>query len=148
MCRHIVDVHGKKDICILTGPKGHTEAESRLTIFLDELSKLATHYGFIDKGTLVREMSAQELNDACKKCVALTVSDTAGAVRALEALGYAADVGYKIFEDGRIDVYAQPNITQLVHAFDKQGCELVTVREHDETLEGFFISLVGGEQHD
>ena len=39
MCRHIVDVHGKKDICILTGPKGHTEAESRLTIFLDELSK-------------------------------------------------------------------------------------------------------------
>ncbi|MBP1537463.1 MAG: ATP-binding cassette domain-containing protein [Ruminococcus sp.] len=115
---------------------------------LDELSKLATHYGFIDKGTLVREMSAQELNDACKKCVALTVSDTAGAVRALEALGYAADVGYKIFEDGRIDVYAQPNITQLVHAFDKQGCELVTVREHDETLEGFFISLVGGEQHD
>jgi hypothetical protein len=24
----------------------------------------------------------------------------------------------------------------------------VTVREHDETLEGFFISMVGGEQHD
>ncbi|MBQ8119384.1 MAG: GGDEF domain-containing protein [Ruminococcus sp.] len=39
MCRHIVEVHGKENICILTGPKGHTEAESRLSIFLDELSK-------------------------------------------------------------------------------------------------------------
>ena len=37
MCRHVVEDHGKKNICILTGPKGHTEAESRLSTFLDEL---------------------------------------------------------------------------------------------------------------
>lgn len=115
---------------------------------LDELSKLATHYGFIDKGTLVKEMSAQELNDACRKCVTLTVSDTQAATNALEKMGYTADVTYKIFEDGRIDVYAQPNITELVHALDRENCELVTVMEHDETLEGFFISLVGGERND
>lgn len=39
MCRHVIEVHNKKDICILTGPKGHTEAESRLAIFLDEIEK-------------------------------------------------------------------------------------------------------------
>lgn len=39
MCRHVVEVHDKKNICILTGPKGHSEAESRLNIFLDELKK-------------------------------------------------------------------------------------------------------------
>ena len=39
MCRHVIEVHNKKDICILTGPKGHTEAESRLAIFLDEINK-------------------------------------------------------------------------------------------------------------
>ena len=115
---------------------------------LDELSKLATHYGFIDKGTLVKEMSADELNDACKKCVTLTVSDTSCAVKALENMGFNSDISYKILDGNRIDVYAQPNITELVHALDKQGCELVTVREHDETLEGFFISLVGGDSHD
>lgn len=115
---------------------------------LDELSKLATHYGFIDKGTLVREMSAQELNDACRKCVTLNVSDTGAAAKALEKLGYAADMTYKIYNDGRIDVFAQPNITQLVHALDEEDCELITVKEHDETLEGFFISLVGGDSHD
>ena len=39
MCRHIIDVHRKKNICILTGPKGHVEAENRLSIFLDEIQK-------------------------------------------------------------------------------------------------------------
>ena len=28
---------------------------------LDELSRLATHYGFIDKGTIVKEITAEEL---------------------------------------------------------------------------------------
>ncbi len=115
---------------------------------LDELSKLATHYGFIDNGTIVKEMSAEELNDACRKCVTLTVSDTQAAVNALEDSGITNKAEYKILDGNRIDVYAQPNITQLVHALDKQGCELVTVKEHDETLEGFFISLVGGDSHD
>lgn len=36
---------------------------------LDELARLATHYGFLDQGTLVREVSAQELEAACRRCV-------------------------------------------------------------------------------
>ena len=40
ICRHVVCHHGKRDIIILTGPKGNHEAEDRLTIFLDELEKL------------------------------------------------------------------------------------------------------------
>ena len=39
MCRHVIDVHGKKNLCILTGPKGNAAADSRLEIFLDEISK-------------------------------------------------------------------------------------------------------------
>ena len=31
---------------------------------LDELSRLATHYGFIDKGTIVKEITAEELENA------------------------------------------------------------------------------------
>lgn len=34
---------------------------------LEELSKLATHYGFIDGGKMIREMSAEELEQACRK---------------------------------------------------------------------------------
>ena len=39
MCRHIIDVHGKKKLCILTGHKGNFIAEKRLSVFLDEIEK-------------------------------------------------------------------------------------------------------------
>ena len=40
MCRHAVNVHGKKKICILTGPQGIEVADERLAICLDELKAL------------------------------------------------------------------------------------------------------------
>lgn len=39
VCRHIIDVHGCKDICLLTGQKDNHEAEERLDIMLDEIHK-------------------------------------------------------------------------------------------------------------
>ena len=35
--------------------------------YLDELSKIATHYGFIDKGKIIEEISAKELNKKLRK---------------------------------------------------------------------------------
>lgn len=40
MCRHLAKLHGKRDICILTGAKENPVAEYRLSVFLDELEKL------------------------------------------------------------------------------------------------------------
>lgn len=42
---------------------------------LDELSRLATHYGFIDNGRMVKEISAGALEASCRKCLRLTVSN-------------------------------------------------------------------------
>ena len=111
---------------------------------LDELSKLATHYGFIDKGTIVREMSAEQLEDSCRKCVRVNVSDAKALARVMIRLG----LEYKMISDDTADIYAKPNVTELVHELDKEGCILNSMQEHDETLEGFFISLVGGDSHD
>ena len=36
---------------------------------LDEMARLATHFGFIDKGQMIKEISASELNTACRKCI-------------------------------------------------------------------------------
>ena len=41
---------------------------------LGELSKLATHYGFIDNGRIVKEIRAEDLEASCKKCVRMEVS--------------------------------------------------------------------------
>ena len=107
---------------------------------LDELSRLATHYGFIDKGRMVKEMSAAELETACRKCMRVEVSQTAALSRVLEGVG----VGYKILSDTTADIYAKLNISELTHALDGVDCELIALTERDESLESFFMELIGG----
>lgn len=110
---------------------------------LDELSKLATHYGFIDGGRILREMSAEELAAACTKCTRAEVSDTRALARALDGMG----VEYKVLTDTTADVYARISLSRLAAALAEEGCELRSATERDESLESFYISLVGGGAH-
>ena len=41
---------------------------------LDELAKLATHHGFIDNGHVIKEIRAEELDAASRKCVSVEVT--------------------------------------------------------------------------
>ncbi len=109
---------------------------------LDELSKLATHYGFIDRGRIVREMSAEELEAACRKCVRITVSDTEKLATVLDGM----NLEYKIIDEKTADVFGKPTVTSLAAALYEKKCELISMQEQDESLESFYISLVGGER--
>ncbi|MBE6603264.1 MAG: ATP-binding cassette domain-containing protein [Ruminococcaceae bacterium] len=111
---------------------------------LDELSRLATHYGFIDKGRMVKEMSAAELEASCRKCMRVEVSNTAALSRVLDGMS----VEYKILTDTTADIYAKLNISELTHALDKSACELRAITEHDESLESYFVGLVGGGERE
>ena len=107
---------------------------------LDELSRLATHYGIIDRGRMVKELSAHELDSACRKCVRMEVSNISALTRALDAM----KLEYQVISDTTADVFASVTVTQLVLALAKENCEVLSMRECDENLESYFISLVGG----
>ena len=107
---------------------------------LGELSKLATHYGFVDRGRVVRELSAEELERACRKCVRVTVTDTGALARLLDR----TRTEYKIVSDSAAEIYGEISVTRLVMGLAEQGAELIGMHEHDEDLETYFINLVGG----
>ena len=110
---------------------------------LDELSRLATHYGFIDGGRMLRELSADELEAACRKCARLTVTDVKALARVLDGMG----VEYRILSDSQTDVYAKVNVSQLTLALAQEGCEVSSIEERDESLESYYVNLVGGGRH-
>ena len=119
--------------------------EKKITIIisshiLDELSKIATHYGFINDGRIVREMSAEELEQECRKCMRINVTDTTVLARVLDTM----KLDYKIIDNEIADIYGSPNITDLALSLWDEKCKIISVSEHDENLESFFISLVGG----
>ncbi len=111
---------------------------------LDELSRLATHYGIIDNGRMVKELSAEQLDSACRKCVRMEVTNTKVLARVLDSM----NLEYKIISETIVDVFAKINVTQLTIALSKEHCEVLYMQEKEESLESYYISLVGGGNHD
>ncbi len=111
---------------------------------LDELSRLATYYGFINNGHIIKEMSAEELEAACRKCTRIEVSDTKALARALDNM--KAD--YKVLTGTQAEIYEKLNITKLVAALSKENCEVLSLQERDESLESYYMNLVGGARHE
>ena len=107
---------------------------------LDELSRLATHYGFIDRGRLIKEISAEALNDACRKSLRAKVTDTRALARVLDE----QKVEYKILSETEAQIFATLNVSQLTLRLAKEHCEVLSLQEHDESLESFYLNLLGG----
>lgn len=110
---------------------------------LDELARLATHYGFIDGGHMVKEMSAEELEARCRKCPRVEASDSRVLARVLDRLG----AEYRVVDDTRTDVFADVEATQLVAEAMKENCVIHSMKEPDESLESFYMNLMGGAHH-
>lgn len=111
---------------------------------LSELSRLATCYGFIEKGRLLKEITAAQLEEACRKSVRIAVSDTAPLPFVLENAIHIAE--YKILSEKEAEIYGDVKIGELAFALRDGGVELLRVHEKDEDLEGYFLNLVGGER--
>jgi ABC-2 type transport system ATP-binding protein len=92
---------------------------------------------------MVKELSAEELDAVCRKCVRMEVTDTKVLARVLDAM----NLEYKIISETTADVFAKVNVTRLSAALAKENCEVLSMQEHDESLESYYISLVGGVDH-
>lgn len=107
---------------------------------LDELSRLATHYGFIDGGRMVKEISAEELEMRCRKCIRIEVTNAAILARVLDGMG----MEYSIADSFKADVYGDVPVTDLVDALAKENCKVYSMKEQDESLESYYMNLIGG----
>ena len=111
---------------------------------LDELSRLATHYGFIDRGHMIKEISAPELEAACRKCVRVEVTDTGALSKVLDRM----ELEYEILSDSQADIFASVNVTALVLELAEMNCEVLSMNIRDESLESYYVSLGGGGSYE
>ncbi|WP_276936650.1 ABC transporter ATP-binding protein [Dielma fastidiosa] len=107
---------------------------------LDELSKLATHFGFIDNGRIVKEISAEQLEMMSRQCLRLEVDNIQALIRVLDSM----KLNYKLINENTAEIYGKPSITHLIQELAAQHCEVQSIQEQDESLESYFINLVGG----
>lgn len=110
---------------------------------LSELEKIASCYGFISKGKLIEEISAEELQKRCKKSLNLKVGNLDAAKEILANLKLK-DVN--IYPNGEIKIYDDIKVNKVVMAFDKAGVELLGIHTSEGSVEDYYLDLVKGGQ--
>ena len=120
--------------------------ERGITIFisshlLGELAKLATSFGFIERGMLLNEVTAEELEHACRKSLVLHMS---GIVRFAEAMNSLHIGEYRVLSQTSAEIFADVTVSALAFALRDVGLELLRVVENDVDLERYFMEMIGG----
>ena len=107
---------------------------------LDELSRVATHYGFIADGKIIKEMSAEEFEEDSKKSINI-ITD-----KPLEIVLRDNNYNYKLINDTTANIYGEIEITPLVLRLHGKGISVIKLTENEENLEHYFFSLLGGKK--
>lgn len=111
---------------------------------LSEVALLADDIGIIDHGVLLEEESLADLEAKSERYVRFTVSDMG---RAAEVLNGVFHENQFTVQDGhhlRLDSAKVP-VAKIVSAFVQYGLEVSEAATVEESLEGYFKRVTGGE---
>ena len=107
---------------------------------LGELQKVATHYGIIRHGKMIREMTAEELDLSCRTYTALT-SGEMNRTKMLLGCKYS-----RVEEDeaGYIRVYDMATPEEIVSYLYENGICVTELKTDKIGLEEYYIDLMNG----
>ena len=105
---------------------------------LDELAKVATYYGFIDSGRMVKEVSAVDMEKECRKALRIKVESIEKSAIALTSLGN----DYSVIDDNTLDIFGDIGIKEVLDVLSEAGIK--DIEKRNENLEGYFINTMGG----
>ena len=106
---------------------------------LSELEKIASCYGFISKGKIIEEISADELQARCRKSLNLKVDNIEKAEALLQKMNIKE---YKAFPNGDIKIYDNVDISNTVAAFAKEGINVLGINSSEESVEDYYLNLI------
>lgn len=111
---------------------------------LSELHQLATCYGFIHKGKMLEQITAEELGRKCKKYLCVKVDQAAKAETVLREKLQLQNL--KIMSGGVINIYDTPDrleTGEIGRALVLEGISIETLAVKDMELEKYYFSLIG-----
>ncbi len=113
---------------------------------LSELNQLATCYGFLHHGKLLRQITAAQLGEECKRHIKLKTNDTKRAATIIEE--YLKIKNFSVYPDNYIRIYEK---LEEIHSISKtlfsNGIIVEELSIQGEDLETYFENLIGGKKN-
>lgn len=110
---------------------------------LEQLGKMATRYGVIREGRMVREMSAAEVDQECSDFLQLEAANPTLALAVLQER--FAHLRFQSMPDGAIRVFGGADAGAVGAVLNEQGIAVRGLYAHRRDLEEFFVEMMGAE---
>ena len=126
------------------------QKEKNMTIcisshILEELSKIATDYGIIHNGSLLQEITREELIRRCSERIELTLDHPKQAIPVLDSMGFT---NYQVTDKEHIHIFERLNESAALNMeLAKAGIPVKGISITSEELETYFLNLTGGADH-
>ncbi len=123
--------------------------EEKITILisshiLSELYLIANHFCFIDKGKIIKDLTKEELDLECSKCVVIKTNNVEKATVVLEK--QLSTTNYKVIDNTEIRLYDYlDNSSKVNKTLLTNDIEIMEIYERGINLEDYFKSLIEGE---
>ena len=110
---------------------------------LSELDKMATTYGFIDNGMILKEVKAEEVHTNDKVEYVYKVNQTTGVKEVVEA---KFNVNCTVVDDTTFSLDKEVDSLDLGLALREINVKIESFEQKKEELEDYFINLIKGGQ--
>ncbi len=107
---------------------------------LGELEKIATHYGIIRNGKMIKEMTAKEFNEDCPIYINLTCNDLSMAYDVLKNKYNNLEI-----KDESIRVYDSTSPEEVVEYLYENNIVVCQINTNKISLEEYYINLMNKE---
>lgn len=110
---------------------------------LEELHKLADHFGIIHKGELLKDITKKELDDLCRNRLELSTDQPERAVTVLDSMKISQ---YKVKDPKTVEIYEHlEDSAEITLAMAKADVKVLGIRQIDTGLEEFYLGLTGDD---
>lgn len=114
---------------------------------LPELYQTANRYIIIHHGQIKKALSMEELDECCRHHIHITCNDMKRLVGVLEEELHTDR--YKVMPDHSVKLYDfLDDKEKVMRAIMKHGIVVSEFSGREDTLEHYFITMIGGEQND
>jgi ABC-2 type transport system ATP-binding protein len=110
---------------------------------LSELAQLATNYGIIHNGRLIKQMSGDELQAECRQYVRVLTDEPAKAAEIVNERFRVSDI--ESVDRGELRVFSLLDKTAEINKLlVNAGLSVKSIGVHGQDLESYFMSITGG----
>lgn len=112
---------------------------------LTELSLVATKYGIISKGKLIKEITADELHNECTKTTVITSDNPQKLTEVVK--DFLPDANVQLVPEG-LKIIGEICLNSVLGKIINEGVNILTINSSETSFEEYYLSLIGGANND